>query len=391
MPSNRTTGIELFKLSGVEVVIDYSWLVIFVLVLWGLSAGYFPQQYPGHPAQSYWIVGFFATLLFFASVLIHELSHAWVANSLGENVNRITLFIFGGMAHLSGEPESPKVEFEVAGIGPLTSLVLGAVFWGVYQAVPSDPAFVLWRSVFRYLAYVNVALALFNLLPGFPLDGGRLLRALLWWRSGNLTKATAQAANWGQGIAFGVITLGAFEIFGGALIGGLWLIFIGLFLRSAALSSYQHVIVDQMLGRLHIRDIMVTNPVSLPPDLTVSEAIDRYFLHYGYGGFPVAGDGQVLGLLSLPQVRDCPAGDRSSRRVRDIMRPLNDQIEIPLSTTVAEALRRMSEADAGRLVVMEGSRLAGLITRSGITHYVQIQMMLGQGSSAAKPTTAAGV
>jgi Zn-dependent protease/CBS domain-containing protein len=377
MASEGAGGIQLFELSGVEVVIDYSWLIIFALVLWGLSAGYFPQEYPGHSGQSYWIVGFFAALLFFASVLIHELSHAWVANSLGEKVSRITLFIFGGMAHLSGEPESAAVEFKVAGIGPLTSLVLGALFWGVHQAMPSAPALILWRAVFRYLAYINVALALFNLLPGFPLDGGRLLRALLWWRSGNLTAATAQAANWGQGIAFGLIALGALEIFTDALVGGLWLIFIGLFLRSAALGSYQHVILDQMLGRLRVGDIMVSNPVALSPDLTVNEAVERYFLHHGFGGFPVVSDGQVLGLVSLPQVRNCPAGDRASRRVRDIMRPLDDKVAIPLSSTVAEALRRMGEANAGRLLVMDDHRLVGLITRSGIAHYVQMQVVLG--------------
>ena len=148
---SQNSGIELFKLSGVEVAIDYSWLVIFALVLWGLSAGYFPHEYPGFAPRSYWIVGFVATLLFFASVLIHELSHAWVANRLGEQVSRITLFIFGGMAHLSGEPESPAVEFKVAGVGPLTSLALAALFWGIHQALPPAPALILWRAVFRYL------------------------------------------------------------------------------------------------------------------------------------------------------------------------------------------------------------------------------------------------
>jgi Zn-dependent protease/predicted transcriptional regulator len=375
-------GIELFRLAGVSVAIDYSWLIIFALVLWGLAAGYFPEQYPGFALSSYWIVGLIATLLFFASVLVHELSHAWMGNRLGEKVSRITLFIFGGMAHLSGEPESPAIEFKVAGVGPLTSLVLGAIFWAIHQSIPASPALTLWRAVFRYLAYINAALALFNLLPGFPLDGGRLLRAILWWRTGNLTRATAQAADWGQGIAFGLIALGAFEIFAGALIGGLWLIFIGLFLRSAALASYQHVFVDQFLSRLRVRDIMVSDPVTLPPDMPVSEAVDKYFLHLGFGGFPVVSDGQVLGLLSLPHVSACPAEERATRRVRDIMLRVDDSVAIPASATVAEALHRMAEVNAGRLLVMDGNRLAGLITRSGIARLVQMRMMLGSRSAA---------
>lgn len=371
-------GVELFRLGGVTVAIDYSWLVVFALVLWVLSAGYFPEQYPGFPRSSYWIVGLIATVLFFASVLTHELSHAWVANRLGEKVSRITLFIFGGMAHLAGEPETPAVELKVAGIGPLTSLILAALFWGVYATIPVAAPASLWRAVFRYLAFINVALALFNLLPGFPLDGGRLLRALIWWRTGDLAKATYRAADWGQGIAFGVIGLGAVEIFAGSLIGGLWLIFIGLFLRSAALASYQHLLVDQLLGRLRVTDVMVTEPVILPPDLSVAEAIEKYFLHLGFGGFPVVSDGQVLGLVSLAQVSGCPAEQRATRRVRDIMRPLDATIVIPVSATVAEALHKMAQAEAGRLLVMDHQRLAGIITRSGIARLVQMRIALAR-------------
>ncbi|MGO9061450.1 MAG: site-2 protease family protein [Candidatus Binataceae bacterium] len=384
----QNSGIELLKVGGVQVAIDYSWLVIFFLVLWGLSAGYFPQEYPGQPVAAYWVTGLVATFLFFASVLIHELSHAWVANHLGEKVSRITLFIFGGMAHLAGEPENPAVEFQVAGIGPLTSLALGALFWVVYRAMPVATPWTLWRAAFRYLSYINVALALFNLLPGFPLDGGRLMRALVWWRTGDLTRATAAAADWGQGIAFGLIALGAVEIFAGSLIGGLWLIFIGLFLRSAALGSYHHVIVDQMLSRLRVTDIMVRQPVTIHPEVSVADAIDQYFLHLGFGGFPVVKDGQVLGLISLAEVRDCRASERSNRRVGDVMRRLDERVELPLSATVAQALARMTEAETGRMLVMDANRLAGLITRSGIARYLQMQLALsgavaapGEGSS----------
>jgi Zn-dependent protease/predicted transcriptional regulator len=383
MASNRKGVLELFKVAGVQVEIDYSWLIIFVLILWSLSAGYFPVMYPGHEWPSYWAVGLVATLLFFASVLIHELSHAAVGNRLGENISRITLFIFGGMAHMSGEPKSARDELKIAAVGPLSSLILGVAFWLISKGVAFSPAPVLWVAMFRYLAFINVALAVFNLLPGFPLDGGRLLRAVLWQRSGDLRKATAQAADWGNGIAWGLIGLGALEIFAGALIGGLWLIFIGLFLRSAASASYQSVVVEQVLSEARVSDIMVREPVSLSPDLSIADAVEEYFLRYGYGGFPVVTEGQVLGILSLSSVRHCPAADRSQKKVRDIMRPRDAGIEISRSATVSEAMRRIIESETGRLLVMDGEHLMGLITRTGITRFIHFRTLLAAPESSA--------
>ena len=196
-----------------QVEIDYSWIVIAILVWWSLSAGYFPRQYPNHAFTSYWIVGAIGTLLFFASVLGHELSHAALGNRLGENVTRITLFIFGGMAHLSSEPKTAGDEFKIAAIGPVSSLVIAAIFWLIEQMLIGMHAPALWVAVFSYLAFINVALAVFNLLPGFPLDGGRILRAILWHFWGDFRRATAAAADWGNTIAWGLIALGALDIF----------------------------------------------------------------------------------------------------------------------------------------------------------------------------------
>ena len=315
---SRPRHISLFKVAGVQVDIDFSWLLIFALILWSLSAGYFPQVYPGHSALSYWVVGLVATLLFFASVLIHELSHAAVGNMLGEKIDRITLFIFGGMAHLSGEPRTANDEILIAGVGPLTSLVLALLFWLISKPVALVPGSLLWTAMFRYLGFINLALALFNLLPGFPLDGGRLFRAMLWKRTGNMDQATARAADWGTGLAWVMMGFGAMEIFGGALIGGLWLIFIGLFLRSAARSEYQGTMVAHLLQRISVADIMTRDPVTLGPDLPVADAIEHYFLKFGYGGFPVVADGRVLGMLTLSQVRHCSAEDRAHRKVGDL-------------------------------------------------------------------------
>jgi Zn-dependent protease/CBS domain-containing protein len=373
----RRRGIDLFRVAGIQIAIDYSWLLIFLLVLWSLSAGYFPHEYPGHGSGQYWSIGAVATLLFFVSVVIHELAHALVANRLGQEVRRITLFLFGGMAHLSREPRSPTSELGIAAVGPLTSLVLGGLFWLTTSWMRQLGAAALWVAVFQYLAFINVALAAFNLLPGFPLDGGRILRSFFWMRSGDLRAATARAANWGAGIAFGLMMLGVLEMFTGALVGGLWLIFIGMFLREAGRASYQGVVVEQALGTAMARDLMVPDPLTaVPGELTVARAVEDYFLQYGFGGFPVTEDGRIAGLLSLGDIKRCPPEERAARRVREIMQPAGQAVQIPASARATEALRKMAETGAGRLLVTQGEQVIGLITHSGIVRFVQIKTEL---------------
>jgi Zn-dependent protease/predicted transcriptional regulator len=385
MASARKGSIELIKVAGVQVEIDYSWIFIAVLVWWSLSAGYFPREYPGHSFGSYWTVGAIGTVLFFASVLGHELSHAAVGNRLGENVTRITLFIFGGMAHLSNEPKTAGDEFKISAIGPVSSIVIAAIFWAVEQSLVGLHAPDLWVAVFAYLAFINVALAVFNLLPGFPLDGGRILRAILWHFWGDFRRATAAAADWGNTIAWGMIILGGLEIFSGELVSGIWMIFIGLFLRGAANASYQSVVIEQVLGRAHVADLMLREPIAIDPDLSVSEAVDRYFLHHGHTGYPVVKDGHAMGILSLSRVRECPPGERANRRVHDIMVPVSEKVTIAPSATVSDAMHQMAEADAGRLLVLDGDHLSGLITRSQIARFVQLKSMLTP--PAANPST----
>lgn len=372
----RPKGIDLFKVAGIQIAIDYSWIAIFLLVSWSLSAGYFPHEYPGYGWAQYLGVGVVATLLFFASVVTHELAHSLVANHLGQPVRRITLFIFGGMAHLSREPSNATAEMKIAAVGPLTSLALGAIFWVCKRIVAGVGLPVLWGAVFKYLAFINVALALFNLLPGFPLDGGRILRGLLWRRSGNLRAATARAADWGAGIAFGLMGLGLVEILGGALIGGLWLIFIGMFLRGAARAGYYGVVVEHALGSATVRDLMVSDPVIVPGDLPVSQAIEEHFLRHGFGGFPVGAPGQIEGLVSLAQIKHCPPDQRAQRRVREIMRPADAAVQVAATASVSDALRQMVTADSGRLLVTDGGRVIGLVTRSGITRFIQLKTEL---------------
>ena len=377
MEGKQRSEIDLFKVAGVQIAIDYSWIVIFVLVLWSLSAGYFPELHPDYPLVEYWIVGLAATLLFFASIVAHELSHAMVANGLGQPVERISLFIFGGMAHLGHEPTSARDEFKIAAAGPITSFILGAIFLAIPRVLGLTTAFPMWVSVFNYLGFINFALGLFNLLPGFPLDGGRLLRALFWARTGDFRRATARASDWGRGIAYGLIFLGALEIFSGSLVGGIWLIFIALFLKGAASASYQGIVIEQVLGSERVSDLMVHDPVTIDAGATVADAIHDHFSHHGYGGYPVMDNGRVVGLVALSQVRECAAADRGHKRVGEIMRPLEAAIVTTPDAPVSNALRQMAAADSGRLLVMEQERLVGLLSRSGVAHFIMLRSELG--------------
>jgi Zn-dependent protease/CBS domain-containing protein len=394
MEAKQRQEIDLFKVAGVQIAIDYSWLIIFVLVLWSLSAGYFPELHPGYPGIDYWMVGIVATLLFFASIVTHELAHAIVANHLGQPVERISLFIFGGMAHLGHEPTSARDELKIAAVGPLTSFVLGTFFLAIPRAFGFHESYPMWASVFDYLGFINFALGLFNLLPGFPLDGGRILRAMMWARSGDFRQATARASEWGRGIAYGLIFFGALQIFSGSLIGGLWLIFIALFLKGAASASYQSIVIEQVLGSERVSDLMVRDPVTIDAAMTVADAINDRFMHHGYGAYPVIDNGRVSGLIGLSQVRDCPVEERRYKRVSDIMRRLDSAIVIAPDAPVSNALRQMAEADSGRLLVMEAERLVGLLSRSAVAHFIMLRSQLGftapgGAQAAAAPTSSA--
>jgi Zn-dependent protease/CBS domain-containing protein len=371
MTRRNRSEIDLFKIAGVQIAIDFSWLVIFALVFVSLTTGYFPNLHPGFPWPEYFLVGLGATMLLFGSVIVHELSHAVVANQLGESVRRISLFIFGGMAHMNSEPASARNELLIAGVGPLTSLALGAIFWFVPHVFDLS-TWPMWPSVFEYLGFINVALAVFNLLPGFPLDGGRILRAGLWAWSNDFVTATAKAAGWGRGIAYGLIALGAVQIFTGSLMGGLWLIFIALFLKDAAMASYQSVVLDDRLSRVRVGEIMVIQPRSIDSGISVARAVDEYFIRYGYGGFPVVECGRVVGLLSLAQVRHTPHSERARRSVRDLMRPLDSDLWTAPDATLAQAFRQMSGADSGRLLVMDNGEPVGLISRSIIARFLAL-------------------
>ena len=370
------TGIKLFSIGGIEIRIDYSWFIIFLLVLWSLSMGYFPRIMPEQTPAAYWITGAIATLLFFLSILTHELAHAFVAIRSGMKIPAITLFVFGGMAHLAEEARTPKTEFRIAVVGPITSFLLAGIFW-LLRVASGGVLEGLSVAVLEYLAWINLALAIFNLIPGFPLDGGRIFRALWWHRTGSLQRATRVAADIGKGFAVALMIFGALQLFAGILIGGIWLIFIGMFLRGLAEGGYQELVLRQSLEEVHAEEMMVAEVVSIPSGSTVEQAIHDYFLHYGYRGFPVSRDGNVVGVISLNEVKQVPDQERARKPVDEVMIPSGPRIQIAPDATLADALKKMAREQVGRLLVMQDSHMAGMITRTGLLRYVELRNTLG--------------
>jgi Zn-dependent protease/CBS domain-containing protein len=368
-------GISLGKIAGIQLTLDFFWFFIFALVLFALAAGYLPRAFPGQSTQTYWLAGLIATLFFFASVMAHELAHSLVAIRQGIEIPEITLFIFGGVSRLSQEPTDPGTEIKIAAVGPLTSFAL-AILFGIFGMILKgfEPSLIV--VVISYLAWINLALGIFNLIPGFPLDGGRLLRAFLWWKTGSLTQATKVAADFGKGFAVALMVLGGLQIFAGALINGIWLIFIGMFLRGMSIQGYEELIIRKSLEGVRVEEVMVREVVTVPPDLTVSQLVHDYFLRYGYRGFPVAENGRVLGVVAVANVGRVPREVQENRRVTEIMTPMSENLLIDPQASLAEALTKMSGGEQERLLVFQGDRLAGLVTKTGLMRFVQLKRVL---------------
>ena len=368
---------------GIPIHVHASWFVVFFFVTWSLATGYLPETLPGLSVPRYRGMGGIASLLLFISVLLHELGHSYVALRYQIPIRQITLFIFGGMAHMGKEPPSPRAEFLIAIAGPLVSLILGAGCLGGAIAVESFFA----RSGFQglvvlggLLGMVNVQLGLFNLIPGFPLDGGRVLRAGLWAWNKDFNRATSQAAlvGIGFGVALGLIGAGLMVGAWSGTLGrsiatnGGWLIFIGAFLFSAALASRRQAAPRMLMASVTVRQVMVHRVVTLLPDMSVQDAVDQYFVAHGFGGFPVCEEGQVLGVVTVQDVQALPTALWPWRRIREIMHPTSPAFCIPPDWSVMQAMERMVQGGWDRLVVMENEEIVGLVTRSAIAHFLQL-------------------
>src|SRR5688572_4135923 len=288
----RRRGIDLFRVFGVQIRLDPSWFLIFALIFVTLAYGHFPQVAPQAGALSHAAAGLVAALAFFASILLHELAHCWTAKRAGLPVEEITLFVFGGVSRITQEARTPGVELWVAISGPLMSFALGALFVLLAFAAGDGP--VLTGRVLSYLAWTNVALGVFNMLPGYPLDGGRVLRAIVWRATGSLRRATKVASRAGTAVALLLMFLGALQILAGAFVGGLWMIVIAFFLRGLAKSGYEDLVLRNLLAGVEVERVMVPSAelVTVSPDLRVSELLERYFLERGFRAFPVVEGGR---------------------------------------------------------------------------------------------------
>jgi len=374
---------EIGRALGIPIRIHPSWFLVFVFLTWSLATGYLPEALPGLSESRYWGMGSVAALLLFLSVLLHELGHSYVAQRYRIPIGQITLFIFGGVAQMRKEPPSPKAEFLIAIAGPAVSFALGACCFGLVVAAESLPlpsggkGFIVLGGL---LGIVNVQLGLFNLIPGFPLDGGRALRAGLWAWGNNFHRATSQAALIGLGFGVLLVGLGA-ALLGGAISGTLdqatasnggWLMFIGAFLFGAAWNTRRQVALRIALSSTTIRDVMIRAVVTVPSHLDLRTVVDEFFVAFGYGGFPVADEGQIIGLIVVEDVQAVPQGLWSWRTVRDVMRPASPELFIPPEWSIIQAMERMVHTGWDRLVVREQGQTVGLITRSAVAQFLQL-------------------
>jgi Zn-dependent protease/CBS domain-containing protein len=372
--SSRTDHIQIARVIGIPIYLHFSWLIIFGLIAWTLSTGYFPAQSPDLPAASYWAKGLVASLLFFVSILLHELAHAVVARRQGLRTRSITLFVFGGVAELEKDPKDGRAEFWMAAAGPVASLALAGLFYALASLPFLGPSA---AAVAKYLALINLMLALFNLVPAFPMDGGRLLRGALWGPLGK-ARATRIASGAGTLFAFVLIFAGVFSLLRGDSLGGLWYILIGWFIKDASLSSFQQVRLDEALRGVTVRDAMVQAVATIPGSGSVAEAAREYFMRTGYGSYPVTRGEAVVGLLCLKDILRLSAEEREATSVQGAMRPLTDAIVTDPDVPLPEVISRMAQAGTARLLVMRGERLAGLLTMNGVIRRLKVREELGR-------------
>jgi Zn-dependent protease/CBS domain-containing protein len=367
---------KLFKLLGFEVKVDASWLVIAVLVTWSLAKGVFPSWYPNLSPETYWIMGVVGALGLFISIVAHEFCHSLVARQFGMPMKGITLFIFGGVAEMGDEPPTAKAEFWMAVVGPLSSMAIGAVFYLISRGGEASGWNTAVNAVNHYLFYINFILAAFNLLPAFPLDGGRILRSILWGVKDNLRWATRVSSGIGAAFGLGLMFLGVLQFVGGNLIGGVWMFLIGMFLRNAAQMSYQQLLVRKALEGEPVRRFMNANPVTVQDSITVAELVEDYIYKYHYKMFPVMAGEKLVGCITTRQVKEIPreAWDRES--IREAASPCSEENTISPGTDAIKALAMMNQTGATRLMVVENGRLVGLVSLKDLLDFFSLKVEL---------------
>lgn len=369
------SSIKIGKIAGIEIGVHWSWVFIFALITWSFagSGGILHEFFPAWTDAQRWSVGVIVAIIFFASILLHELSHSLVAKSKGIPVNGITLFVFGGVSNLGREAQSASEEFQIAVVGPLTSLAIGALFavlWVTLQGPAPEVA-----AIAGYLAFINGVLALFNMLPGFPLDGGRVLRSILWARNRNLLRATRTAARTGEGVAYVLMAAGAIQFFFNPL-GGVWMFLIGMFLRSASASSYEQMLLQTTLAGVSAREVARTDYVAVSPDVTVARIVSEHMLA-GHGrSYPVTAGDELLGLFTLTDAQRLERDQWETTTVFRAMTPFERLRTVGPEEDAIHVLQIMSEADVNQVPVVEGRLLRGIVTRGDVLRVIQVRRMM---------------
>ena len=363
---------QLGRIAGIRVGVNWSVLVIFVLIAWGLAASRFPASYPQYSKGAYLVAAVLTAVMFFISLLAHEISHALVARRNGVGVQDITLWLFGGVARLSGEAPNPGAELRIAGVGPLVSLLLGGLFLGVAALLRAGGYDGLALAGFAWLGGINIALAVFNAIPAAPLDGGRLLRSIIWWRTGDRLTATRWSSRAGQFFGWVLVALGLLGFLTGDGFGALWLALIGWFLVGAASAENQQATVRGQLGELAIRDVMTPHPETAPGSMTVEELLRSELIKHRHSSFPLTDDrGAVTGLVTFNQIRQVAPQQRARTRLRDIACPLDQVAQARPDEPAADLLPRLSNCAEGRALVFSDGALVGIVSPSDLSRVLR--------------------
>jgi Zn-dependent protease len=368
------SSIKLGKIWGIPIGLHLSWFLVFGLITWSLAAGYFPAEYPVLSPAVYWFLGGVTSILFFGSVLLHEIGHSILAIRNQIPVHSITLFVFGGVARISREPRAPGAEFRIAIAGPLTSLALAAAFAGLWQLdrhIPYLAAPSMW------LARINFILAAFNMIPGFPLDGGRVLRSVVWKFTGNYLRSTQIATSSGQLFALGFIAVGIFMVLGGNFFNGLWLVFIGWFLQNAASTSYAQANLRQLLQGVKVSQVMSTECVRIPGQLPLRRLIDDYVLNGGNRCFLVTEGERLQGMLTLRDIAGTPHVNWDKITTEEIMLPWENLIRVQPEMELLDALQKMDDSNVAQVPVVKDHQLVGVLSREQILHYMRLRGEIG--------------
>lgn len=366
---------RLFSLFGFEVKLDLSWLLLALLITWSLGAGVFPEEYPDLPKQIYAWMGIACAIGVFISIVFHEFCHSIVARHFGMPIKGITLFIFGGVAEMESEPPNPRSEFLMAVAGPLASFLLAFLFSEVESLAVTREWPVSIVGVFDTLAYINVVVAIFNLVPAFPLDGGRMLRAALWHWKNDIRAATYISSRIGTTFGLALMFLGGFSFIQGNVIGGMWWFLIGIFLRGAAAASYQQLLLQEVLQDQPVKNFMRRDPVTVPPTITIQEWIEDYVYQHHFKMYPVVKDSNLLGCVSIESIKRIPRADWPNKTVSEVMEPVSDANAIPADAETMKLLSKMVRPDKqGRFMVVDNGQLVGMISLKDLLELIALKL-----------------